>query len=95
METVTQFVENPTLIGGMVVVIVTLTGFLVGGAKYVTGKLEKVIAENTKSNFESAETNRLLARSVEDLKDAIEENTKSLFEFRKEQAVFNATIKHI
>ncbi len=95
METATEFIKDPSLIAGMVIVITVLFAFLVRQYNYMTGKLEQVISENTKSNFESAETNRLLARSVEDLKDAIEENTKNLFEFRKEQAVFNATIKRI
>lgn len=90
-----EFLENPSLIGGMVIVISTLTGFLIAGAKYVIGRLENVLEKNTKALSDNAESTRLLASSVRDLKDSVEENTRNLFEFRKEQAVFNAQFKHV
>ncbi len=86
--------EEPTLITGMVIVISTLTGFLVAGAKYVIGRLEKVIEKNTAAHHENAQNAMLLAKSVTDLHHSILENTKSLAEFRREQAIFNAQFKH-
>jgi uncharacterized membrane protein len=43
MATPQLFFENPTLTYGMAIAIAFLVGVLTAGAKYVTGRLEKVI----------------------------------------------------
>jgi hypothetical protein len=89
-----EFLENPTLINGMAVVIIVLFGVLGAGAKYVTGRLERVIEKNTEAYYKSIESNNALIKSVDQLSIVIKDNTLGFGEFMREQSILNEQIKH-
>jgi hypothetical protein len=94
MATPQLFFENPTLTYGMAIAIAFLVGVLTAGAKYVTGRLEKVIEKNTDAYYKSIESNNALMRTVDELRVVIKDNTTGFTEFMKEQSILNEQLKH-
>lgn len=90
-----DFIQNPTLIGALVLAIGALVGALVKMWNYIKGKMTVVIEENTKSNMHVSKGLEKVSEAVKELKEVIQDNTRGFQEMEKSNLVLSEQIKHI
>lgn len=90
-----NFIQDPTLIGALVIAIGTLVGALVAMWNYIKGKMTVIIEENTKSNMQVSKGLEKVSEAVKELKEVIQDNTRGFQEMEKSNLILSEQIKHI